>query len=111
MNPKRPGRVCGSNISRRHALAPTKDKQTGVSKQVCYLGEAREERGGHQGVIGSMQVGFEVLGVAYGCLCRICERRITLTIASIRYFFVTPAHPSTPIHPTGTWSVPGASKE
>ena len=42
---------------------------------------------------------------------RICKRRITLTIANIRYFFVTAAHPSTPIHPTGTWGVPGASEE
>jgi hypothetical protein len=41
----------------------------------------------------------------------ICKRCITLTIANIRYFFVTPAHPSTPIHPTGTWGVPGASEE
>ena len=46
-----------------------------------------------------------------GCGVRVCKRRRILTIASIRYFFVTPAHPSTPIHPTGTWGVPGASAE
>ena len=47
-----------------------------------------------------------------GTRISICiKRRITQTIASIRYFFVTPAHPSTPIHPTGTWGVPGASEE
>ena len=44
-------------------------------------------------------------------MCSICKRRIILTIADIQYFFATLAHALTPIHPTGTWGVPGVSAE
>ena len=46
---------------------PAKDKQAGVSKQgPCNVGRGKGREGGTKGMIGGMQVGFEVLGVAYG---------------------------------------------
>ena len=33
---------------------------------MCYVGRGKGREGGTKGVIGGMQVGFEVLGVGYG---------------------------------------------